>query len=233
MDLAQAGRGGVADVLPFYTERAANEGFLRRALILGNGPLAKELAQMRPGDVVTHCFHGNEGGLLDAEGRRLVPGFNGSSRRKSKDGIVKKEKLTADAKAQKPALALRPDGPDPELGNDKLRDLFLAQRNEATNDIPSRVLDAVIAFAEPIVVQSFDRDRPLWEITFIEKLKGHQTAVVLKVHHSLTDGVGGMDIARLLFDAEADPGEQPVDDQRAQHARRHHLLHEILERLHH
>ena len=29
---------------------------------------------------------------------------------------------------------------------------------------------------------------------------GGQTALVMKLHHSLTDGVGGMDIARLLFD---------------------------------
>jgi dihydroorotase len=31
-------------------------------------PLPELLAQMRPGDVVTHCFHGNDGGLLDADG---------------------------------------------------------------------------------------------------------------------------------------------------------------------
>ncbi|MDP9360892.1 MAG: SpoIIE family protein phosphatase [Acidobacteriota bacterium] len=33
-----------------------------------------------------------------------------------------------------------------EFGNEQLRALFLAQRNEATNEIPSRVLDAVTAF---------------------------------------------------------------------------------------
>jgi dihydroorotase len=32
-------------------------------------PLPELLAQMRPNDVVTHCFHGNEGGLLDDDGR--------------------------------------------------------------------------------------------------------------------------------------------------------------------
>ena len=35
-------------------------------------PLPELLAQMRPGDVVTHCFHGNQGGLLD-EGGRVWP----------------------------------------------------------------------------------------------------------------------------------------------------------------
>ena len=32
-------------------------------------PLPELLAQMRPGDVVTHCFHGNDGGLLDDDGK--------------------------------------------------------------------------------------------------------------------------------------------------------------------
>ena len=32
-------------------------------------PLPELLVQMRPGDVVTHCFHGNQGSLLDDNGR--------------------------------------------------------------------------------------------------------------------------------------------------------------------
>jgi diacylglycerol O-acyltransferase len=52
-----------------------------------------------------------------------------------------------------------------------------------------------------------DRDRPLWEFTFIEGLEGARTALVTKLHHSLTDGVGGMDVARLLFDVDPDPGD--------------------------
>ena len=71
---------------------------------------------------------------------------------------------------------------------------------------PPKTLATVLEFARKTGMAGLDRDRPLWEITFIEELEGGQTAVVLKVHHSLTDGVGGMDIARLLFDAEPDPG---------------------------
>jgi diacylglycerol O-acyltransferase / wax synthase len=72
---------------------------------------------------------------------------------------------------------------------------------------PPKTLATVLEFARKTGMAGLDRDRPLWEFTFIEELEGGQTAVVLKLHHSLTDGVGGMDIARLLFDAEPDPGD--------------------------
>jgi len=39
--------------------------------------LAWLLPQMRPGDVVTHCFHGNEGGIIDSRGR-VIPAAVGA-----------------------------------------------------------------------------------------------------------------------------------------------------------
>ena len=72
---------------------------------------------------------------------------------------------------------------------------------------PPRTLATVLEFARKTGMAGLDRDRPLWEATFIEGLEGGQTAVVLKLHHSLTDGVGGMDIARLLFDVEPNPAD--------------------------
>ena len=72
---------------------------------------------------------------------------------------------------------------------------------------PPKTLATVLEFARKTGMAGLDRDRPLWEFTFIEGLVGGQTALVMKLHHSLTDGVGGMDIARLLFDVEPDPGD--------------------------
>jgi dihydroorotase len=43
-------------------------------------PLPELLAQLRPGDVVTHCFHGNDGGLLDADGRVWADAFEARQR---------------------------------------------------------------------------------------------------------------------------------------------------------
>jgi WS/DGAT/MGAT family acyltransferase len=72
---------------------------------------------------------------------------------------------------------------------------------------PPRTLATVLEFARKTGMAGLDRDRPLWEFTFIEGLEDNQTALVMKLHHSLTDGVGGMDVARLLFDTEPDPGD--------------------------
>ena len=72
---------------------------------------------------------------------------------------------------------------------------------------PPRTLASVLEFARKTGMAALDRDRPLWEYTFIEGLEGGQTGLVMKFHHSLTDGVGGMDIARMLFDVEPDPGD--------------------------
>jgi len=70
-----------------------------------------------------------------------------------------------------------------------------------------KTLATVLEFARKTGMAGLDRDRPLWEYTFIDGLDGGQTALVMKLHHSLTDGVGGMDVARLLFDVEPGPGD--------------------------
>ena len=51
----------------------------------------------------------------------------------------------------------------------------------------------------------FDRDRPLWEYTLVEGLPDGKAAFVMKVHHSMTDGVGGIKLLMMLLDLERDP----------------------------
>jgi diacylglycerol O-acyltransferase / wax synthase len=63
---------------------------------------------------------------------------------------------------------------------------------------------AVVEFARRQAMTGFDHARPLWEFTLIDHLDGDQAALVMKVHHSLTDGLGGMELALLLFDTEPD-----------------------------
>ncbi|MEZ5114805.1 MAG: wax ester/triacylglycerol synthase family O-acyltransferase [Candidatus Nanopelagicales bacterium] len=61
-------------------------------------------------------------------------------------------------------------------------------------------LRPVLDMAAQMAEQDFDRDRPLWEMTLVTGLDGDRAALLFKIHHSVTDGVGGMRIAASLFD---------------------------------
>ena len=73
-------------------------------------------------------------------------------------------------------------------------------------------LDDVLAMAEPIGMQGFDRARPLWEATVVDGLSDGTTAVIIKIHHSITDGVGGMKLQLALFDLSPDDPTPELPD---------------------
>src|SRR4029079_19269341 len=52
---------------------------------------------------------------------------------------------------------------------------------------------------------SFDRSRPLWDFTVIDGLEDGRTAMLQKMHHTITDGVGGLKLSLALVDFEPDP----------------------------
>ena len=57
--------------------------------------------------------------------------------------------------------------------------------------------------------QQLDRRKPLWEIWLVEGLDGDRFAIIGKTHHALVDGVSGVDITTVLFDAAPDPMPTP------------------------
>ena len=65
--------------------------------------------------------------------------------------------------------------------------------------------DKVLEIARVAAMEDFDRARPLWEDTFIDGLENDGAAMVLKFHHALTDGVGGIQIGMILFDLSEVP----------------------------
>jgi len=71
-----------------------------------------------------------------------------------------------------------------------------------------RSLRSVLDLAEPIAMQGFDRARPLWEMTVVEGLADDRAAIIMKVHHAITDGVGAIKIALVMFELERD-GPEP------------------------
>jgi diacylglycerol O-acyltransferase len=56
-----------------------------------------------------------------------------------------------------------------------------------------------------IFSQQLDRSKPLWEMWLIEGLKDDRFALISKTHHSLIDGIAGVDLATVLFDLSPDP----------------------------
>ncbi|MGZ6779425.1 MAG: wax ester/triacylglycerol synthase domain-containing protein [Mycobacterium sp.] len=61
-------------------------------------------------------------------------------------------------------------------------------------------LDTVLEMARLAQMEDFDRARPLWKVTLIDGLADGGAALLCTFHHSLTDGVGGIQIAMTLFD---------------------------------
>lgn len=74
--------------------------------------------------------------------------------------------------------------------------------------------DRVLEFARTSTMAGFDRARPLWEFTLIEGLRGGRAALLVKVHHSMTDGIGGLKILMMMLDLERTPsaGATPEPD---------------------
>ena len=53
--------------------------------------------------------------------------------------------------------------------------------------------------------QRLDRSKPLWEIWLVDRLDRGRFAIVCKTHHALVDGISGVDITSVLFDATPTP----------------------------
>ena len=66
-------------------------------------------------------------------------------------------------------------------------------------------LGEVVEYARHAGMAAFDHNRPLWEFTLLEGLERGRGALVMKVHHSLTDGIGGIQLAAHVVDLERDP----------------------------
>ncbi len=66
-------------------------------------------------------------------------------------------------------------------------------------------------FAQPL-----DRAKPLWDMVLVERIADEdgerRFAVISKTHHSLVDGVSGVDIMSVLFDLQADAEPPPAPE---------------------
>ena len=73
----------------------------------------------------------------------------------------------------------------------------------------------VLELAQWVAMQGFDRARPLWEMYLVDGMADGRSALIQKLHHAITDGVGSIQIALTLFDLERDPGDPGAAARRA------------------
>jgi WS/DGAT/MGAT family acyltransferase len=64
--------------------------------------------------------------------------------------------------------------------------------------------DQLVTLTTRVQETLLDRDRPLWELWFVEGLEGGHVGLIQKTHHALVDGVSGVDVATILLDVTPD-----------------------------
>jgi len=104
----------------------------------------------------------------------------------------------------RPPLGLAPpvwaDDPDFDLGY-HMRHLSLPPPGE---------MRQLLDLAAQLAAMPLDRARPLWELTVVDGLADGRSAVLQRLHHTLTDGVGGMKLLRSLLERTPPPDGPPV-----------------------
>lgn len=79
-------------------------------------------------------------------------------------------------------------------------------------------LDGVLRLVAPLATEGFDRARPPWQMLLVEGVdETGGAALVIRLHHVCTDGVGALRLASVLFDlapgaAPSGPALAPVED---------------------
>ncbi len=100
-----------------------------------------------------------------------------------------------------PLLPLVPPAwsPDPHFGLD-----YHLQRVRLPG---SGTLRQLLDLAQGIVARPLDKARPPWEAVLVEGLEGGRAGYLLKVHHSLTDGLGLIQLLTLAHSHTPEPGD--------------------------
>jgi len=76
---------------------------------------------------------------------------------------------------------------------------------------PPGDIEALLEELSPLYATALDRDRPLWEAYVAEGLLDGRGAVFVKMHHCLTDGVGGSRLFAELMGTRVEHGSGHVE----------------------
>lgn len=67
----------------------------------------------------------------------------------------------------------------------------------------------LVELASRLFAQELDLRRPLWEVHVVDNFREHHTALVVKVHHSMIDGISGVQLMGVMFDPTPNPAPPP------------------------
>lgn len=70
---------------------------------------------------------------------------------------------------------------------------------------PPGTEEQLLELCAEILSWPLDRRRPLWELWIVEGLVGGRVVVLEKLHHSVADGLGGVELAAVLLDLRRNP----------------------------
>src|SRR5438309_1128866 len=90
----------------------------------------------------------------------------------------------------------------PEWADDPSFDIDFHVRHMAVP--PPGTERQLLDLAALIYEDAFDRARPLWQLTIVEGLEGGRAALLAKMHHTITDGVGGVRLSMQFLDLSPD-----------------------------
>ena len=100
----------------------------------------------------------------------------------------------------------------PEFEEDPDFDLDRHLRRERIG--PDAGIDEVLEVAEAVALAPLDRSRPLWEAVLVEGVGAGRSAYILKSHHSLSDGIAGIQLFAGIHSRTREPSpDKPVADE--------------------
>jgi diacylglycerol O-acyltransferase len=71
-------------------------------------------------------------------------------------------------------------------------------------------LRQLLDLAEVTLQSPLDISRALWEAIYVEGLEGGRSALLTKLSHAITDGLGGVALFEQVYDTERDPEPRPM-----------------------
>jgi WS/DGAT/MGAT family acyltransferase len=87
---------------------------------------------------------------------------------------------------------------------------FEMERHVRRAALPSPGGDAELCeLVGEVMSQRLDRSRPLWQMLVVEGLARGRTALIVKMHHALVDGIAAVDVGTVILDPTPEPLDLP------------------------